>query len=46
MGNDIVEHSDVWAMNHSGGAAPTTSSFSTWLQWIAQKQLQDETRDI
>ena len=30
------------------GATPTTSSFSiyTWLQWIEQRQLQDETRNI
>ena len=33
--NEIVDHSDV-------GAAPTTSLFSTWLQWIAKRHLQDE----
>ena len=34
--NKIVDHSDVVE-------PPITSSFSTWLQWIGQRQLQDET---
>ena len=46
--NNIVDHSDVvWASPVAD--APTTSSFSTkkpWLQWIGQRQLQDETRNI
>ena len=47
VGNKIVDHSDVVGAA-PGGAASTTSSFSinTWLQWIQQKQLQDEMRNI
>ena len=44
-GNEIVDHSDVVGAAPVG-AAPTTSSFSTWLQWIGPRQLQDETRYI
>ena len=45
LGNKIVDHSDVVGASPVG-AAPTTSSFSTWLQWIVQRQLQDGTRQI
>ena len=47
LGNKIVDHPDVVG-SAPVGAAPTTSSFSnnTWLQWIGQRQLQDETRHI
>ena len=48
VGNKIVDHSDVVGASPVG-AAPTTSSFSTyytWLQWIGQRQLQDVTRNI
>ena len=47
--NKVVDHSDVVAASPVG-AAPTTSSFSTWLdtwlQWIGQRQLRDETRNV
>ena len=46
--DEIVDYSDVVGPSPVG-AAPTTSSFSnfnTWLQWIGQRQLQDETRKI
>ena len=42
-GNQIVDHSDVV------GAAPTLhlhSRFNTWLRWVGQRQLHDETRII
>ena len=45
VGNKIVDHSDVVGASPIA-AAPTTSSFSTWLQWIGQRQLWDETRNI
>ena len=47
VGNKIDDHSDVVGAAPVG-AAPTTSSLSidTWLQWIGQRQLQDETRNI
>ena len=47
VGNIIVDHSDVVGASPVG-AAPTTSSFSTytWLQWIGQRQQQGETRNI
>ena len=39
-----VDNSDVVGASPVG-AAPTISSFlNTWLQWIGQRQLQDETR--
>ena len=41
-GNKLVDHSDVVGASPVG-AAPTPSSFWTWLQWIQQRQLQDET---
>ena len=43
----MVDHSDIVGASPVG-AAPTTSSFrlDTWLQWIGQRQLQDETRII
>ena len=44
VGNKIVDHSDVVGALPVG-AAPTTSSLSTE-QWIWQRQLQDETRNI
>ena len=40
LGNTIVDHSDVVG-EPPVGAAPTT-----WLQWIGQRQLQDESRNI
>ena len=43
VGNKIVDHSDVV------GASPELhlhSQLNTWLQWIGQRQLQDETRSI
>ena len=45
--NKPVDHSDVVGVSPVGDA-PTTSSFSTntWLQWIGQRQLQEETRII
>ena len=39
-GNKIVDHSDVVGASSPVGAAPTTSSFSTW--W---RELQDATRN-
>ena len=45
VGNKIVDHSDVVGASPVG-AAPTTSSFSTWLQWFGQRQPQDETTNI
>ena len=45
VGYKIVDHSDVVGASPVG-AAPTTSSFSTWLQYIEQRQLQAETRNI
>ena len=45
VGNKIIDHSDVVGASPVG-AAPTTSSFSTWLQYIEQRQLQAETRNI
>ena len=48
VGNKLVDHSDV-VETSPFGAAPTTSSFvdlKTWLHWIGQRQLQDETRVI
>ena len=47
VGNKIADHSDVVGASPVG-AAPTTSSFSTntWLHWIGQRQLQDNTRNI
>ena len=46
LGNKIVDHSDVVGASPVG-AAPTTSSFSTyniWLQGIRQRQPQDSMR--
>ena len=45
VGNIIVDHSDVVGALPVD-AAPITSSFSTWLEWIGQRQLQDEMRII
>ena len=47
VSNKIVDHSDVVGASPVG-AAPTTSSYwlNTWLQEIAPRQLQDETRNI
>ena len=45
VGNKIVDHSDVVGVPPVG-AAPTTSSSSTGLQWTGQRHLQDETRNI
>ena len=35
VGNEIADHSDVVGASPVG-AAPTTSLFSTWLQWIGK----------
>ena len=43
VGNKIVGQSDVVEASPVG-ATPTTPSFS--LQWIEQRQLQDETRNL
>ena len=46
VGNKIVDHSDVVGASPVG-AAPTTSSFSTWLLWLQgiwQRKPQDSTR--
>ena len=45
IGNKIVEHSDVV------GASPMLqlhlySRLNTWLQWIGQRQVQDETENM
>ena len=48
VGNKIVDLSDVVGASPVG-AAPTTSSLSTyntWLQYNGQMQLQDKTRNI
>ena len=48
VSNKLVDHSDVIATSLVS-AAPTTSLHSqlnTWLQWIGQRQLQNEMRDI
>ena len=46
VGNKIVDNSYVVGAPPVG-AAPTTSSWlSTWLQWIEQRQLHDEIRNI
>ena len=47
VGNKIVDHSDVVGALPVR-AAPTTSHarLNTWIQWIGQRQLQDETRNI
>ena len=47
VGNKIVDHSDVVGASLVG-AAPTTYSILTytWLQLIAQRQLQNETKNI
>ena len=46
VGNKIADHSDVFGAAPVG-TIPTTSSFlfHTWLQWIGQRQLQDELRN-
>ena len=43
--NKIIDHWDVVGASPVG-AAPTTSSFSIWLQWFEHRQLQDETKII
>ena len=43
LGDKIVDHSDVAS---PVGTTPIHSWFNTWLQWIGQRQLQDETRNI
>ena len=45
VGSNIVDHSDVVGASPVS-AAPIISSFSTWLQWIVQIQLQDEMRNV
>ena len=49
VGNEIVDHSDVVVVGASPvGAAPTTfhSQLNTWLQWIGQRQQQDDARNV
>ena len=46
LGNEIVDHSDVVGALAVGAALTTSSSLDTWFQWIGQRQLQDETRNI
>ena len=45
VGNWIVDHSEVVGASPFG-AAPTTSSFSTWLHYVVQRQLQAKMRNI
>ena len=49
VGNVIVDHSNVVGASPVG-AASSTSSFSSFLntgfQWIGQRQLQNQTRNI
>ena len=48
VGNEFARHSDVVGAS-TVGAAPTInlhSRLNTWLQWIGQRQLKDETRNI
>ena len=50
VSNTIIDHLEVVGASPVG-ATPTTSSvlhsrLNTWLQWIGQRQLQDETRNI
>ena len=50
VSNKIIDYLEVVGASPVG-AAPTTSSvlhsrLNTWLQWIGQRQLQDETRNI
>ena len=45
VGDKTVDYADVVGASPVG-TAPTTSSFSSWLQWIGQSQLQDEARNI
>ena len=45
VGNKIVENSDIVGALPVG-AAPTTSQLNTWLQWMEQRQLQEDTRNI
>ena len=40
VGNKTVDHSDV------AGASPVDARLNTWFQWIGQRKLQDETRNI
>ena len=46
VGNKIVDHSDVVGASPAGAAPTTYSRLNTCLQWIWQRQLQDETRII
>ena len=41
----IVDRSDL-VVASPVGAAPTTFRLNNWLQWIGQRHLQDETRNI
>ena len=45
LGDKIAVHLNVFGALPVG-AAPITSSFSTWFQWIQQRNLRDETRNI
>ena len=56
VGNETVDHSHVvgpapvqlFDHSHVVGPAPVQlhSRLNTWLQWIGQRQLEDETRNI
>ena len=45
LGDEIVCHSDVIGASPVGTAPTTSSQLNTWLQWIGQRQLWDETRN-
>ena len=46
VGNEIVDHSDVVGASPVGAPSNLHSRLNTWLQWIGQRQLQGETRNI
>ena len=45
-GNKIVDHSDVVGASPVGNLHHLHSRLNTWLQWIGQRQLKGETRNI
>ena len=46
MGEKNVAHSDVVGASPVGAPLHLHSLFNTWLQYIVQRKLQDETRNI
>ena len=46
VGNELVDHSDVVGTCRCCSQLHLHSSLNTWLQWIGQRQLQDEMRNI